>query len=136
MSYYYGKTGSMKLSTNVVVQVRNWKLTADTKTQDLTALGDTYDKEIPVSNKWTAKAEALFDLTDTNGQLALMTAYQNSTKITDIRFYVDGSKYWSPDTGSDAAAGAYIKQAVITLPQGGVATIELDIIGYGPGKWT
>lgn len=135
MAYYSGKEASVQIGTSKVIQCRNWRLNLTSETLDVTCLGDTYKKEVPNVNQWTATMEAFFDPADTNGQAVLHDAYQNGTKITNLKLYLNGSKYWTPDTNTDPDAGCYITGLTINQQQSSLATAEFTVRGYGPGKW-
>jgi len=134
MAFLYGKDGTVKIGSNEVIQVRSWKIEGTTTTQDVTCLGDDFTKEIPMICKWTGTVEALFDPGDTNGQLALHNAWINKTKIQDLKLYLDATKYYAPDTGAEASAGAYVSGIGPTQVQSGIATCEFTVVGYGPIK--
>ena len=132
--YLYGKDASVKIGSNEVIQCRTWKIAGTTTTQDVTCLGDEFTKEIPMICKWTATIEAIFDPGDTNGQLALHNAWTNKTKIQDLKLFVDGTKYYAPDTAGVPEAGAYISGVSPSQVQGGIATVEFTVSGYASLK--
>jgi len=134
MAILYGKDASVKIGSNEVIQCRQWRMPGTTTVQDVTCLGDEFTKEIPMIAKWTATIEAIFDPGDTNGQAALHSAWINKSKITDLKLYIDGTKYYAPDTGAEATAGAYISGVNATQVQSGIATVEFTVSGYGPIK--
>jgi hypothetical protein len=52
----------------------------------------------------TVKFDGFFDMTDTNGQLALWTAFKNQSKLTNLKFYIDSTSRYEVDLTSDSSA--------------------------------
>jgi len=136
MSYNYGKDASIKLGTSEVIQCRSWNMPIAASEYEASCLGDDWEKGIPVINNWSATLEAIFDPADTNGQLALQTAALANTKITNLKLYINGTNYWSPDTTADTSAGAYIFGMRVQQARAGVAIVEFSLKGFGPIKYT
>lgn len=132
MATILGRNASVKLGTDTVAEMANWSLeiTADAITEPV--FGDTWSKTHGLSTTgWTATVEGLYDNTDTTGQDVLKDAVISGTKITNIRFYEDSTKYWTPNTGADAAAGCYITSMPITVAQGDVGRVSFSVQGTG-----
>jgi hypothetical protein len=113
--------------------VRNWKLTITGDEYEASCLGDAWAKPEPVFWHWNASAEAIYDPSDTNGQLALQNAMASGTKVVP-KFYIDGTNYWAPDTAGDSSAGAYIKTVGINQARASVGIVDFTLNGYGPIK--
>lgn len=94
MSVLKGNAGSLKLSTNVVAEMQSWQLEVSQDYIDTTSFGDTFREQTPTFASWTASADGKLDISDTNGQTALQSAWLNGTTVTP-RFYVDASHYFS-----------------------------------------
>lgn len=136
MAYYYGRDAKVLVGTSTSVQIKSWKITGSTKTEDVTCLGDAGEKFIPMITSWNATLEAIFDPSDTNGQLALEAAHFAKTKLQVLKFYLDGTKYYAPDTAGDTSAGAYITGFNPSQSKGGLAMVEFTLTGYGNIKLT
>lgn len=83
MATKWGVDGKLKVSDNLVAEVREWTLE---ETQDIiedTAMGDTWRTFITDSGlkSWTAQVTAMFDETDTTGQQALAIGQGVSVKL-------------------------------------------------------
>lgn len=133
MSTYVGRDAAFKVGTDTVAEITDWSIevTADVIREDV--FGDTWAKKHGLAaTDWSATVNGLVDLTDTNGQVALENAVISGTKMSTLRFYVDGTDYYTSDTGSDADAGAYITSYSPGTAQGDVARVSISIEGTGP----
>lgn len=135
MALHYGNTAKVMLGTSTVIQCRSWNMPVAAAEYESSCLGDTWEKPVPVINNWQATVEAIFDPTDTNGQLALQTAALANTKVTTLKLYINGTNYWSPDTATDTTAGAYIFGFRPQQTRAGVSVAEFSLRGYGPIKY-
>jgi predicted secreted protein len=94
MAILAGNAGSLKLGANTVLEIKNWKVDPKSDLKDSTSFGDTWKEQVLALKSWTASAEGSYDITDTNGQLALHTAALAGTSVTP-KFYVDSTHYYS-----------------------------------------
>lgn len=93
MAVLKGNAGALKLSTNTVAEMQNWSVEVSQDYVDTTSFGDTFREQTPTFASWTASASGKLDITDTNGQNALQTAWLAGSTVTP-RFYVDSSHYF------------------------------------------
>jgi predicted secreted protein len=89
-----GNAGSIKLSTNVVAEMKEWSVEVAQEFVDTTAFGDTMREQTATFASWSGSGSGSYDITDTNGQLALQTAWLAGTTVTP-RFYVDTTHYYT-----------------------------------------
>ena len=127
-----GRYASVKLASNLIANLGDWSLDINLDSIDVSVFGSTWGKAIPGMQRWTGSANGFYDPADTNGQATLKTDALASTKVTDIRFYVDSTSYWTPDVTGDADAGCYINTISIKHDKAGVASVGYSIIGFGP----
>lgn len=85
MTASHGKNGKVKLGSNVVGETTKWTLNITTETADTTTQGDGWQSHLPGIPAWSGSCDALLDLGDTNGQVALTIGGSVS-----IGFYSDG----------------------------------------------
>lgn len=136
MATYLGKNALVKIGNNTVAEMAEWTLniTSDPITQPV--FGSTWDKVHGLSiTAWDGSVTGLLDMSDTNGQVALNNATISGTKITDLKLYIDGTKYWAPDTTGDTSAGCYITAMSPTATQGDVLRVSFSFKGTGPIKF-
>jgi predicted secreted protein len=94
MAVIKGNAGALKLTTNTVAELKDWSLEVSQDYVDTTAFGDTFREQTPTFASWSASASGSWDITDTNGQAALQTAWLAGSTVTP-RFYVDSTHYYS-----------------------------------------
>lgn len=131
-----GRYASFKLGTDLVENLGKWTLDIKTEEIDVSVFGSVWGRTIPGMQKWTGTIEGFYDPADITGQLALQNDMIGATKITDLRFYVDSTSYWAPDTESETTAGAYITGISISHDKAGVAAVTMNVVGYGKLKFT
>jgi len=139
MGVINGRDGQVWLGDNVTAELKEWSITDEMDIAKSTSKGSDYAHKFPGIKDWKASCKFLFDPTDTNGQMALRTAYSNSTKITDIKFFVNAATgYYAPDLAANADAGCYIKSVKVNSPESGAVTYDVEIegdkdLGFFPG---
>lgn len=127
-----GRYASVKLASNIIANLGSWNIDINMAEIDVSVFGSTWGKSIPGMNKWTGGVEGFYDPDDTNGQAALETKALAATKITNARFYIDSTSYWTPDVTSDTDAGCYVNTMSIKHDKAGVAAVTYSIVGFGP----
>lgn len=115
----------------LVGNIGRWGLSFSLDEIDVTVFGSVWKKSVPGFQGWTASVEGFYTPGDTY-QLELENAMLNATKIQDARFYYNTNSYWRPNTGSDTAAGCYIVGFNIEHDKAGVATLSMNVVGFGP----
>ena len=126
-----GRYASVKLDTNLIANLGSWNIDVNLDTIDVSVFGSVWGKSIPGMQHWTGSVEGFYDPADANGQAALQADALASTKITDIKFYIDAVSYWTPDVTNDTEAGCYINTLSIKHDKAGVAAVTYSIIGFG-----
>lgn len=127
MAAVAGYGGSMKVGTYTAANIKDWDLPLASDIYDASVLGTNWKQYLPGLVGATAKADAFFDTTDTNGQLALMNACMNGTLMT-VALYTSTSHYFS--------GSAYIKQFDVKTDVGGIITAAIDIQYTGTVSFT
>lgn len=107
-----GNAGNIKLGTNAVAEMKDWTLEVSQEFVDVTAFGDTMRAQMPSFASWSGTASGSYDITDTNGQLALQTAWLAGSEVTTARFYVDSSKYYTGNCYVSASISAAVDNVV------------------------
>ena len=127
MTAIVGYAGAAKLSTNTIALIKSWELPLNNDLADITTFGDAWKDYLPTLNGADPKIEGFWDMTDTNGQLALQNAYLNSTSVT-LRLYVNTSNYYS--------GTAYIKSLNVKAAVDGVIEFSADLSFSGAISYT
>ncbi len=123
MAALAGMNGSVKLGANVVALIDNWEVSPSANVMDITAFGNSWKTKLAGLKDWSAKVSGHYDLTDTNGQLALWTAFLNGTTVSVV-LMVDATHNFS--------GTAFVKTPPVKVGVDAVITIEFDLDGSGP----
>ena len=95
-----GKGGSVYISTNKVAEISQWSLDCKADNIDITSFDSNGWKEFLAGLKeWSGSFEGNFKPSDTNGQAALISAWQSGSTVTlklnieSTTKYFQGSAY-------------------------------------------
>lgn len=105
MSFGPGRACKIALGSDKVLGIGVASLSGvETDLLDKTQFGDNWKQwEMGLKDGGELTFSGLFDPTDTTGQDVLRDANENNTQVTNIRFYVDASNYFTPKTTSPAS---------------------------------
>jgi hypothetical protein len=126
-----GRYASIKKGAVLVQNLGRWTLDIKMDEIDVSVFGTVWGKKIPGMQAWTGTIEGFYDPADAAGQKVLHDAALAATKLTDIRFYIDSTSYWTPDQTDNTANGAYISSISVNHDKAGVAAITMNVIGFG-----
>ena len=127
-----GRYASVKLASDLIANLSNWSVDISSDEIDVTVFGSVWKKSMPGFQGWTGSAEGFYDPADSTGQAVMQSDALNATKITNIRFYINSTSYWTPDVTTDTNAGCYVNTVSIRHDKAGVAAVTFNILGYGP----
>lgn len=119
-----GKSGSFKVGTNEVANLKSWKfdITQDLKETTNFSSGG-WKEQTPTVKSWSGSVEGQWNVSaDTNGQKALQDALLGGTTVNGV-FGIDGTHNYS-GTG-------FIKKISVSEPVDDVVTFSADIEGSG-----
>jgi hypothetical protein len=85
MATHKGSEGTVKVGANAIAELRSWQIEEQADTIEKSNLASTARVFDPGLVSWTGSAEAFWDETDTNGQLALTIG----ASVT-LNFYPEG----------------------------------------------
>lgn len=126
MAVLAGNAGSFRLSTNTVAEIDTWTLDVSTGLQETQSFGNTWKERTATIREWSGTAAGRFDNTDTNGHVALNTAFLGGTTVS-ARFYINGTNYYS---------GTAFVQASVSAAENGLVTVSYTITGSGSLSYT
>jgi hypothetical protein len=107
MGILKGNLASIRVGTNAIVECQSWSLELAPEFVDTTSFGDTFREQTPTFITWSGSGSGKYDITDTNGQLALQTALLAGSTV-DIRFYVSSALYYHGDAYVGTSIGAAV----------------------------
>ena len=120
MAALVGYNGAVKIGANSVALMDSWELSPSANVMDITSFGDSWKVKLSGLKDWTAKVSGKYDFTDTNGQMALWTAFLNGTTVS-LELDVDGSHKF---TGT-----AFVKSPPIKVGVDATESVEFDLEG-------
>lgn len=123
MAALAGYGGSAKIGAQLVANIGEWDLTADTNMLDVTYFGDQWKDQLAGIHMWSGQLVGRLDASDTQGQIALQNAYLNGTTVS-LSLTGNGTNNY---TGT-----AYIKTLNIKTPASGSVDVTFSIEGTGP----
>ena len=126
MAVLAGTAGSFRISTNTVAELYTWTLDVSTGLEETQAFGDTWKERTATIRDWSGTATGRFDNTDTNGHVAINTAFLAGTTVA-CRFYINGTNYYS---------GSAFVQASIGASENGLVTANYTFTGNGSLSYT
>jgi len=131
MAEILGRNSRIKLGTEDIAKMRTLSVSIGNETIDITSFGDEWAKFARGMQSWTASISGMMDLDDTEA-LAFMTAAENGTELTTLRFYMDATNYYYIDVVADADASCIIDSLTITSDNNSVVEFDASITGNGP----
>ncbi len=94
MASHHGRLAAVKVGDNLVANVYNWTMNRTTPPIVQSVFGDIYTHTHGTGViDWNGSFEAIADKTDTNGQVALDTAWENATTVSGNFYLDDGYNY-------------------------------------------
>jgi predicted secreted protein len=135
MATYSGQDGHVKLGSNEVAEMASWTLNISANEVPINVFGTSWNKTQQGIKSWNATVNGFFDLTDTNGQVAIKNAFFGNTLLTNFRLYADDTSYWTPDVTTDSSAGCRITSYTPSQSADNVAQVSITVAGTGPITW-
>jgi len=120
---------SVRLGENQVLGMGTFSFDGITvEDLDATTFGDTWKRHCNgLKDGGTVSFSGFYVPYDTTGQDLLRTALDNSTEITNLRFYIDLTSYWEPNySNANAASYILITAAPVTADKGQLMTCEFQ----------
>jgi len=128
MATVSGRIAKVEYNGNTVAGLGTWTLggfTREVIEEDSWDL-DIKKKHFSVGDAGTITFSGLYDALDATGQDLINSCCQNSslTGVT-LRFYVDRTSYWRPDTGADILI---TKCKSITMEKSSMGTVDFEAV--------
>jgi len=111
MAKLHGKTGDVRIDANQVGEVGSWSGDLAIGLVETTALQDAYMEHLAGPVGMTGTIEVFWDSTDTNGQVAMMTAVITPATV-NLYLYEDATHYFYMKAYLEAGTVVSIADAV------------------------
>lgn len=133
MATMLGKNAKITTASGTVTETINWSLDIGGSAIEQATMGnDGWNTVHGLGvNSYSGSASLLFDKDDASQDL-LRAAMLAGTKLTDVKFYIDATNYFTPDTATRAAAGLYIESYAVSADTEAVVGFDMTFKGSGP----
>lgn len=133
MATMLGKNAKVTTASGTVTEVTSWSLDISASAIEASTMGhDGWNTVHGLDvTGYTGSASLLFDKDDASQDL-LRDAMIAGTKLTDVKFYVDATNYYTPDTSTRATAGLYVESYSVSADTGAVVGFDMTFKGNGP----
>ncbi|MEY2653823.1 MAG: hypothetical protein RLZZ524_851 [Pseudomonadota bacterium] len=122
MANHTGVDGVIKISTNVVAEVRNWSINETADTIEDTTMNDTSRTYQTGLKGWSGSLTAFWDETDTNGQVAMTIGASIALEL-----YPEGAT-----TGDAKYSGTVLITSIgVSVPTNGMVERTIGFQGTG-----
>lgn len=122
MATFKGNSGTVKVGSNAIAEIRSFNIDESMDTIEDTAMGDTYRTYKTSLKAFSGSVDVFFDDTDTNGQGALTVG----SEVT-VNFQMEGDT-----SGSHLLTGtALVTGRTITSSFDGMVEASLTLQGTG-----
>lgn len=124
MAIVAGKSGSFKVSTVVVANIKSFKLDIQQDLKDTTNFGSSgWKEQAPTIKSFTGNVSGDWNVaTDTTGQKALQDALLGGTTVAGV-FNIDGTHNYS--------GSVFVKKITIGQPVDDIVSFDADVDGTG-----
>jgi hypothetical protein len=118
-----GSNASVKIVDDTVARLANWSVDLSKPLIAIEPFGATTQEVLGVGvGSITGRCSGWLDIVDTDGQLAMKTAYDGGTAISGVRFYVNADDYY------DAGSTLYLTSLAIGATQGEAISVEFGFV--------
>jgi hypothetical protein len=136
-----GYLAKVTLGSNKILGIGNWSMDGMSIAEiDDTEFGDESTKYVlGIMDGGSISFAGNHKPGDTTGQLALLTAWDARTELTDLRFYIDETSYYMPcattgylhpgkTTGANTVVSSVLmKGAPVSYDKGGLGSISFSV---------
>lgn len=91
MAVLKGIDGNVKVGANAVAKIGEWTVSREMKDNDTTSFGDTWETSETGIKSWNGTFKGFLVPDDTNGHVALDTAWNNGTDVA-LALVMSGTK--------------------------------------------
>jgi len=134
MAAHKGKDCKVAIGSAKIVGLGTWSINGITADQlEDTEFGDDWKTFVyGMKDGGQVSFAGYYDKTDTTGQDAIRTANENDTELTDLRFYVDDTSYWRPNSTGTPHSNIMITAWDISADKS--ALVQCSFTGKVSGK--
>jgi len=127
MTAIAGYAGSVKISTNVVLEIDKWDLSIDADIYDTSSFPNAWKTQIPGLKKWSGTFAGRQYQGDATGQALVQAGLLGGTSIA-LALFTDGTHNYS--------GTAFIKQMSIKTAVSSTVDVSISFEGSGALSYT
>lgn len=123
-----GKDAKVSLGADKILGMGTWKMSGvKTDLLESTEFGDDWKTfKVGLKDGGDISFNGFYDKLDVSGQNALRTANENNTQVTNVRFYVDNTSYYSPTT-TNPLSYCYVTAYDVGADKAGLLTTSFTL---------
>lgn len=119
-----GKSGNFKIGTNLVADLKSWKLDIQQDLKETTNFSSNgWKEQQPTIKSWSGSVDGDWNMADTTGQKALQDAQLGGTTVSAV---------FGPNGTNTYTGNAFIKKISIQTQVDDIVKFTADIEGTGP----
>lgn len=125
MATYSGRYAKVQVGSTAVVGMGRWSMDGVTVDQiDTTAFGSVWKTfDAGMSDGGQITFDGYYDASDATGQQEIITANNNGSTMTNLRFYISAGSYYIPCT-SNPVSSVLITAYSITQDKSDIARVS------------
>lgn len=133
-----GRSGKVTVGVTNVLGVGNWEISGSTVDElDDSEFGDDWEQYLlGIIKGGSVSFAGLYKIDDTQGQDIIKAAFYSKSDMTDLRFYVDDTSYYLPNSTTKAGSGLPAGVPVSCINITSEPTISFDKSGLGQISFT
>ena len=117
------KVGKVMIGASELANVQSATITINADMGETTAIGDTWKANLALGKSWTASVNCLYDPADTAQLLIQAEFISGDCDLADMKFYEDGTKYYS--------GASVITSCAVTKGINAIDTFTANFAGNG-----
>lgn len=118
-----GNKGKVLIGTDQVVPIRDWSLSVESATEDITVKGDDWTEICRLLRSWSGSFSGFFDYTDSGVSAIMDYIFTSEEDYVTLYLYLDDTHYFT---------GNAILNFSLDNPVDAPVGMTIDFTGSGP----
>lgn len=118
-----GKSGMVKVNNETVVPIRDWSLSVESATEDITVKGNDWVEICRLLRSWSGSFSGFFDPTDGGTSAILDYIFTSDEDYVTLYLYLDNTRYFT---------GQAVLNFSLDNPVDAPVGMSIDFTGSGP----
>ena len=128
MAIKVGRIGAVKIGDDKVSEMGVWSIDGmQSELLEFAEFGDEIKEfELGLTDYGTVSFNGFWDMTDATGQKILQSHFDSRAPLTDLRFYVDNTSYYTEDRTGFTGSQFFLQNISINFDKAGIGTISFQ----------